>query len=131
VIKPHPNEAEISKYRKLIGSGKYPNLELFEGELYLLLANCKLLITYYSTVGLEAVYFGKEVISLDYQKKDLQSYIQLGVAHPARDGNDLLQLYQKIAAEELRTSEEARKEFIKDRAYQIDGLVTQRVLSYL
>lgn len=131
VIKPHPNESEKDHYHRLAADPKYANLSVYEGNLYQLLASGKLLITYYSTVGLEAIYFDKEVICLDYEKRDLQAYHQAQVAHRALNGEELIMLYEALDSGQLKTDEEAKKSFISARAYKIDGNATQRVMAAL
>ena len=128
VIKPHPNEAEIDKYRKLVTSGLYPNLELYEGELYFLLASSKIVITYYSTVGLEAIYFNKELITLDHQERDFQGYSKAAIAHNVLDGKQLIATAINILKGDLTSNQELKRKFVEERAYKIDGKVTERVL---
>lgn len=131
LIKPHPNESELNEYYNLDSDPKYPNLQVAEGNLYLLLAECKLLITYYSTVGLEAIYFDKEVICLDYEKRDYQGYHAAEVAHRALNGEDLIKLYREIHTGKLSTEPSKKKDFIASRAYKIDGQASERVMQRL
>ena len=131
VIKPHPNESEINEYYNLDSDPKYPNLSVAVGNLYLLLSECKLLITYYSTVGLEAIYFDKEVICLDYEKRDYQGYHAAEVAHQALNASELIDLYRQINEDGLRSDPNKRSIFIEERAYKIDGKATERVMRKL
>jgi hypothetical protein len=131
LIKPHPNESELNEYYSLESDPKYPNLKVANGNLYLLLAECEVLITYYSTVGLEAIYFDKEVICLDYEKRDYQGYHTAEVAHRALNGDELIDIYQDIRSGELSTDPEKKKNFIAARAYKIDGKASERVMQRL
>ena len=68
-------------YHKIAKKYNANNYEINTGNLYSLIAKCNIVITYYSTVGIEAIYFNKELITLDYNKLDLQSYLKNKVSH--------------------------------------------------
>ncbi|MAY83255.1 MAG: hypothetical protein CMP59_03900 [Flavobacteriales bacterium] len=131
VIKPHPNESEIADYYDLTTDPDYQNLSIYEGNLYHLLASCSFLITYYSTVGLEAIYFDKEVICLDYEKRDYQGYHAAEVAHRALNGGELIQLSRDILQGNLKSDQLKKNSFIEARAFRIDGKATERVMQFL
>lgn len=128
IIKAHPNESELTYYQKLAASGQYQNLSYSNDNLYQLLANCQILITYYSTVGLEAIYFDKPLVCLDYRDLDLQAYAASGVCHQVHNETELKSTVKLILEGKLSIEEEKKTRFIRERAYRIDGKVTQRIL---
>ena len=86
------------------------------------------MITYYSTVGLEAIYFNKELITLDYQERDFQGYSKAAIAHNVLDGKQLIATAINILKGDLTSNQELKRKFVEERAYKIDGKVTERVL---
>ena len=79
-------------------------------------------------MGLEAIYFDKEVISLDYEQRDYQGFVKDGIAFPARDGKELNSLLISILSGQKKLDPEKKNAFVQYRAFKIDGKASQRVM---
>lgn len=130
IIKPHPNENK-EKYYSLKKIENLKNLEIITDQLYTLLAKSDAVITYYSTVGIEALYFGKTLITNDYYELDYQSYLKDQVSRNARNREELKRIVEKLTQEEDFQKQERINTFIANRVYRIDGEVTNRIIEKL
>jgi len=128
VLKPHPNEKNDDLYHELIKAYDLKNLSVEKGDLYQILSKVDLVITYYSTVGIEALYFGKELITTDYNRSDPQSYIKEEVCHNVQNANELRTTIEDVLSNRLAIDQEKREIFIRKRVYRIDGKTTKRHL---
>jgi len=133
VVKLHPAEKDAVEYYCEIAAaaGCEDYRLLYDADLYSLLAAADLVITCYSTVGTEAVYFGKPLIIHDPLKDDLLGYCKAGVAWQAVNSGELKQLAEAILESELKPDPEAMSRFIEKYAYRIDGRVSERTLAII
>jgi len=131
VVKLHPAEKDALDYYNNIAreAGCTGFRLLYNVDLYTLLAASDLVITCYSTVGTEAVYFGKPLIILDHLKEDLLGYHSAGVAWQALNAADLEKLANGILKKEISPDMEAYQRFIDQYSFRIDGKATERTLS--
>lgn len=131
VVKLHPAERESVGYYSEIArkAGLNQVSILYDVDLYELVAACDLLITCYSTVGGEAVYFGKPLIILDHHGDDLLGYHAEGVAWQVKDVGRLKIISDEILRGRMKPDPEKYREFINRYAFAIDGAATQRTLS--
>lgn len=131
VVKLHPAERDsVGYYGEIARKAGLNRVRiLYDVDLYELLAACDLLITCYSTVGGEAVYFGKPLIILDHHGDDLLGYHAEGVAWQAKDAGQLKVISEGVLQQNLVPNPEKYREFISRYAYAIDGAATQRTLS--
>jgi hypothetical protein len=131
VVKLHPAEKNDKLYYTDIAhQAGYKNPRfLYDVDLYELIAACDLLITCYSTVGGETIYFGKPLIILDHYRTDLLGYHADGVAWQATDAESLKSISEGILQGELIPDKEKYAAFIHKYAFTIDGKATQRCLS--
>jgi hypothetical protein len=129
IIKPHPNEADLSIYHSLAQKHGVKNFQVSTEDLYIQLAKSSLVITYFSTVGIEAIYFGKELITLDYNELDLQGFSRSEICHNVHNAEELTSTIQQIILHGKKVSPLNKAKFIEQRAYKIDGLSTQRHLN--
>ncbi|MCD4726012.1 MAG: CDP-glycerol glycerophosphotransferase family protein [Bacteroidales bacterium] len=133
VIKLHPNEINNKKY--YAGLAKKAGLDRIEithrVDLYLLISVCDLLITCFSTVGTETVYFGKPLIILDHLKQDIQNYHKEGVAFQASNEQELRELIKDILSGKSSIDKKAYDDFISKYAYAIDGKAVDRTLEFI
>ncbi|HBY54955.1 MAG TPA: hypothetical protein DEH15_21325 [Marinilabiliales bacterium] len=97
-------------------------------DLYQLIANCDVLITCFSTVGTETVYFHKPLIILDHLNQDIMGYAAEGVAFQATDGNSLSRILAGILNGSLEIDRTKYDDFIQKYAYRIDGKVVERCI---
>lgn len=129
-VKLHPAEYNDENYYRELslqaGIGKF---RLFTNDdLYSLLCVSDLVITCYSTVGTEAIYFNKPLIILDPRREDLLGYHAAGVAAQAIDASTLLQLCGQVLNDTWVIDEKAYSRFVGNYAYRIDGQATERTL---
>jgi hypothetical protein len=130
ILRLHPREFDDAGYYRAIAeevgySGYVTDLK---SDLFELIASCDLLITCFSTVGAETVYFEKPLIVLDHLKQDIQGYVREGVAFQATGANDLEWLIRDILNGSLTIDREKYRAFIENYACRIDGRVAERVI---
>lgn len=132
VLKPHPKEEENMQFLLQIAESiKAKNFQIMTTDLYEILSFSDIVLTSYSTVGIEAVYFDKELITLDYNNEDKANYYRDGVAHKATSYSELRQYVEKIIAGQLRIDKKKKDEFIRERAFKIDGNTTDRYYDFI
>lgn len=130
IVKLHPGEKDaIDYYRKIaIEAGCEDYRLLYDVDLYSLLAVSDLVITCYSTVGTEAIYFAKPLLILDYEKEDLLGYHAAGIAWQVSDPVELENISRKLLTKELVPDMDAYRNFIARYSNSIDGRATERTI---
>jgi len=133
VCKLHPNEKnDFSYYRQIAKDAGCSNyIILYDIDLYLLISYSDIIITCFSTVGSESVYFYKPLIILDPLKQDIQNYHKEGVAFQATNANELAYFINKINTGKLSINKKAYDNFIEKYAYKIDGNAAERTLNFI
>ncbi|MBK9358357.1 MAG: hypothetical protein IPN08_13365 [Bacteroidales bacterium] len=133
IVKLHPAEKDdVEYYREIaISAGCEDYRILYDVDLYSLLAASDLVITCYSTVGTEAVYFGKPLIIVDPLKEDLLGYHRSGIAWQALNEEDIRHFAEGVLYGLLKPDHAAMQLFIEKYAYRIDGQVCERTLSVI
>lgn len=133
VVKLHPGERNDKEYyHQLAGKVNCLNYKIvYDIDLFLLISTCDILITCYSTVGMETIYFYKPLIIHDPLKIDMQSYHSEGVAFRATNDEELKEYILGILNGELNINKEAYDKFIFAYAYKIDGRASERCLSFI
>ncbi len=133
IVKLHPSEVSDPDY--YIRIAKQAGCENYsiatDTDLYLLIATCRLLITCFSTVGAEAVYFNKPLIILDHLEQDIQGYIRQQVAFKATNAGELSETIKRVLSGKLSTDEKAANDFIRRNAYRVDGMTSERILEII
>ena len=133
IIKLHPAELNDIKYYESIaleaGCTNYKIIYYYD--LYLLLSKADIVITCFSTVGTEAVYFHKPLIILDHLKQDIQNYHKCGVAFQATNAEELKTYINDILNGHLKINDKAYYDFIDNYAYKIDGKVAERCIQFI
>ncbi|MEZ5196498.1 MAG: CDP-glycerol glycerophosphotransferase family protein [Bacteroidales bacterium] len=133
VVKLHPAEKNDFGYYHNIaqkaGCANYQILEQFD--LYLLISLSEIMITCFSTVGAETVYFNKPLIILDHLKQDIQGYLREGIAFQAANSQELQHYLQKLIAGDIHFNETAYKKYIEKYAFKIDGKVADRIIHFI
>ena len=131
VVKPHPIE-DISILRRIIG--QRPRVTLFEraADISLLIKACDVLLTFTSTVALQALYIGKPVLNVDFPESGLASiFLDSGATWVARSDKEIQFQLRELTGErrgfEIAKKEEARQRFVRDWAYLQDGGAAERV----
>ena len=130
IVKLHPREISDSPYYTAIAvEAECKNYTIDKSsDLYQLIASCDVLITCFSTVGTETVYFYKPLIILDHLKQDILGYAAEGVAFQATNAESLTTILSLIFRGTLRVDRLKYDSFILKYAYQIDGKVAQRCI---
>ncbi len=133
VLKLHQGEKNDFDYydsiAKKVGIKNYKIL--YWEDLYLLLSKSDIVITSFSTVGAEAVYFNKPLIIIDPLKQDIQKYHKEGVAFQATNTTELIEHIKTILSKDFTLNRAAYDKFINKYAYKIDGKVSERVISFI
>jgi hypothetical protein len=128
VVKLHPREDEDSDYYSAIAKEAGCTNYTIDttSDLYQLIASCNVLITCFSTVGTETVYFYKPLIILDHLKQDIMGYAAEGVAFQAIDSASLTRVLSGIFSGKLKIDRAKYDLFIENYAFRIDGKVAER-----
>jgi hypothetical protein len=130
VVKLHPREMADAEYYATIAREAGCTNYVFDttSDLYQLIASCDVLITCFSTVGTETVYFYKPLVILDHLKQDIQGYAAEGVAFQATDAESLTNILSGIVKGKLKVDREKYDSFIRKYAFRIDGKVAKRCI---
>jgi hypothetical protein len=130
IVKLHPREfADSDYYAAIAKEARCTNYILdTTSDLYQLIASCDVLITCFSTVGTETVYFYKPLVILDHLKQDIQGYAAEGVAFQATDADSLTGILSGILRGSLKVDRTKYDSFIQKYAFQIDGKVAERCI---
>lgn len=132
VIKPHPKEIDCMEFMGNIASSiGTTNYQVLSKDLYKMIAASDLVVVYNSTVGAEAIYFNKPLLVMDYSGNDFSGFIAAGVGREILNYDQLHDAVKDLAKGKLRVDHEAQQTFIRGRGFQVDGLVTQRIIKEL
>ena len=120
MLKLHPREPDEGVYRQLIeglaamrGIPLPPISIVQRTDLYRLLAAADAHVGVYSTVNTEAVVTGTpNLLAAAIATGDLLDYVEAGVAIPVRDGGELLDALDRVAASGVPAG--ARAAFLAD-----------------
>ncbi len=131
VIKPHPGE-RTAGFRRLVRRYSRTRLAGKTAEMATLIKACDVLITFYSTSALEALYAGKPVINVDFPKSGgSKIYTLSGATWTARSEEDIAGYIARLTSgktDELTEAQEnARLKFLSEMTGAPDGKATERV----
>lgn len=126
IHKPHPSETDWSFFEEIDIESEC-KVRRSDQDLYMLLAQSDVVVTGFSTVGVEATYFHRDLIVLDYQKEDLAGYVKNMVALQATDGNQLTGFIQRLSEGEKLLDPTIRQKYIEQRVHAIDGKTSERL----
>lgn len=126
VLKPHPNEGSLALYESYSKQLNHKNFEFYFGNLYYLLAESDVVLTYFSTVGIEGIYFDKPLITNDYLQVDAQGYLKDGISINATNFQELKNAILQVIEKGSTVSKAKTDAFIERRVYKIDGKVAER-----
>lgn len=93
VVKPHPGDGTAATYFKPAADAGV-EIATSRDDTYILLRRCRVAVTVYSTVALEALAFRcrSVVLRADAWPDDLQTLVNQGVLHAADTANDIARL---------------------------------------
>jgi len=128
-IKLHPRERlDIPYYKNIAAQTGCTNYAFITGtDLYLIIASCDVLITCFSTVGTETVYFKKPLIILDHLKQDIQNFHKEGVAVQAVNAEQLAEFVGGFCSGRKVIDAAKYDHFITKYAHRIDGKTCERI----
>jgi hypothetical protein len=131
VVKLHPRETDdAGYYSEIARQAGCTNYEIdASSDLYQLISSCDVLITCFSTVGTETIYFYKPLVVLDHLGQDIQGYVSEGVAFQARDAESLSFILSGIFRGTLTIDRAKYDAFIRKYAFRIDGQVAERCIA--
>lgn len=130
IVKLHPREFfDAAYYSAIATEAGCKNYTIDRtSDLYQLIVSCDVLITCFSTVGTETIYFYKPLVILDHLKQDVQGYVAEGVAFQATDAGNLATILSGIFRGTLRVDRAKYDSFIQKYAFRIDGKVAERCM---
>ena len=133
VVKLHPAEKnDMTYYREIARKAGCKNYQIiYHIDLYLLISLSDIVITCFSTVGAETVYFNKPLIILDHLKQDIQGYHKEGIALQATDQKGLKDYIIKLLYGQLTIQEVNYQIYIQNFAFRIDGRVSERIINFI
>jgi hypothetical protein len=132
IIKLHPAEKDPDYYSEIAGQVGFGHFD-FAGsiDLYELINRSFVVITCFSTVGMEVSYFKKPLIILDHLRQDIQNYCKEGIGIQVTDSNELGKAVEEFLKGSRAIDEKSYESFIKKYAYRIDGKVTERTKKFI
>ncbi len=133
IIKVHPSEYDIKKYKKIAGNEGL-NVTITEKYLYPLLTTCNILITPFSTTGLEAMIIGKPLITVNFSgKPDKMPYAESGAALGVYKPDNIKPAIKSVLEDKDVRKRLAKKAkiFIYDQCYEMDGKASERILDLI
>ena len=129
IIKPHPNEKDDNYFLNIsVNLGIKITIDR-STDLYELIAKSTGLITCFSTVGIETVYFKKPLIVLDYLNQDLQGFIKNKIGIPVYNKSELFSTLLNVENNDSGILEQDQESYIRYLSNKIDGKVVERALS--
>jgi hypothetical protein len=130
IVKLHPREfGDTSYYSDIAAKTGCKNYIIDKtSDLYQLIASCDVLITCFSTVGTETIYFHKPLVIIDHLRQDIMGYAAEGVAFQATNAENLGHILSEIFKGTLQIDRLKYDSFIQKYAYRIDGKVAERCL---
>lgn len=133
VVKLHPSEMnDINYYLDIADEAGCSNV-IINGtiDLYLIISKADIVITSFSTVGLESVFFNKPLITIDPLKQDIQNYYKDKIAFQASNDKELSDHIQGILDGSLSFDQEIYNNYLSNQVYMIDGEVGNRCIEII
>lgn len=132
IVKPHPGES-VSELKKLIGEGKNVRIVNRTMDIACLVKACDVLVTFFSTVALQALYAGKPVINVNFHNSGAENpYLQSGATWVARSVSEFAECLNSLTGErknaELSKRMDARDVFLRNMIHVSDGRSAERVV---
>lgn len=131
IIKPHPRELDYSVFYNRIIEKKLKNVKVVSDDLFFLIAKSKAVIIYFSTVGIEALAFNKQLIVLDFYNEDSLGLIKDGVGIGVKNVQELNKAVKEIDSGVKSISLESIKNYVNGYFYKIEYGISQRYINYI
>jgi hypothetical protein len=131
IIKPHPSD-NVKELESIIRKSRNVILVNRKYDVSSLIIECDLVITFFSTVALQALYAGKPVLNVAFPGSyNSTLFIESGATWVSRSTHEIKELIELLTGENKKQIIEkrraARGKFIYDYAYLSDGLATTRI----
>jgi len=131
-VKPHPGE-DAREIKELIGTASNVVMVDRTIDIVPLVKACDVVITFFSTVALQALYAGRPVVNVAFPGSGGQTlYEESGATWVARSTNEIIAhirtLTGKNTDQAIASREEARGRFLREMVYLPDGRATERVV---
>lgn len=130
IVRLHPREFSDAGYYEAIANdvGCINYVFDYKSDLYELIASCEIVVTCFSTVGTETVYFHKPLVILDHLRQDIAGYAAEKVAFTAIDSESLKSTIIAILDGSIMPDCLTQDIFIEKYANVIDGKVAKRCI---
>lgn len=133
VVKIHPREYDLSFYQNIAKKTGIHNIIIVKDvNLHKLIANCELLITPFSTVGIEALILNKPLITVNLTRRiDPGSFEESGTIN-VKSTNELVSAIRYILNPKNREkiSKKVRR-YIYNYTYITNGKATERIIKLI
>ncbi len=126
IHKPHPGETDWSFFDDIDKDLGF-KVQRTDEDLYLIMAQVDAVVTGFSTVGIEATYFDRDIIVMDYQRDDLAGYVKDQIALQATNHEELFSYVARLSKGENLLSPITRRTYVQQRVLDIDGKASQRL----
>lgn len=127
VVKTHPREVNSDIYDHWAQEIGCENFRIVSDvDLYKLLSITDILITSFSTVGTEAIYFSIPLVIIDPLDQDVMNFYKDGVAYKTRNSDELIDAVGKIKTGQWKPPSSVLAGFVKRNANKIDGKTSLR-----
>jgi len=128
VVKPHPREYDIHRFEEEVRNNGCKNIRFKKrSDLYQLLSEVDLLLTCYSTVAIEALYFDLPVVLIDYNKRDMLGFGAKNIAPMCGSSDEISRQLSNHLADNYSPNKNAT-EYVSHFVFKIDGNVISRVI---
>jgi hypothetical protein len=131
IIRPHPRETDdlfFNRIAKEEGVTSY-SIERKEG-LYQTMAKSNALITCFSSVAYEALYFDLPILIFDPRSEDRLSMIKNELCFHVTDEISLTKVFNELITHQPHVPSSSVKEFTKTYTHLVDGNVVSRIKKF-
>lgn len=131
IIKIHPAEKK-EYYQSIFNDLLSKNVQILQKEIHLyeLLAVSDIVTTCYSTVGKEAVYFNKPLITIDPLRQDIAEFVKDNIAENTTNSIELIKKIHQVLSDDQKFVGNYAS-FKEKNILSIDGQTTQRYLDFI
>jgi len=131
ILKPHPLERDWDFFYDIAKEVGTQNFKILDNDLYQLINIADMIITYHSTVGIEAVYFGKPILVADYNHDNEVAFGEEGIGFKFSDFTQLRESTARLLSGKFRPDTQAQEALIRKYAFAIDGKTTDRYIDFI
>lgn len=132
IIKPHPGDIDTDMYIEMLKKNNVTNFKVLNPSIYDIVKSSDLVITQFSSSGIDAIYMDKPTLSIVLgSKSKIPIYAKAGAAILVTKEKDIEENIIKLLFDEKVKKElaEKRKKFIKEFCYKNDGKATERTIN--